>query len=290
MKPPPLRYEGPESLGDAVALLAEAGDEAKVLAGGQSLVPLLNMRMARPTLLVDINRIAGLGTVEAADGGVRVGAVARQSAAEASRVVQTRCPLLAECLPYVGHFVTRNRGTVAGSIAHADASAELPLVLLTLAGSVVAVSARGRRVVPADELFVTHFTTTLEADELIVETLWPGAEQGSGFAFEELAQRTGDYALAMAACALRLEEGRVAAARIGLGAVSDRPTLASEAAALLAGQAVDGSLAREAGAAAARAVEPAGDLHASSAYRRHLTAVLVERAVRRAWRNAQEAA
>ena len=290
MKPPPLRYEGPESLGDAVALLAEAGDEAKVLAGGQSLVPLLNMRMARPTLLVDINRIAGLGTVEAADGGVRVGAVARQSAAEASRVVQTRCPLLAECLPYVGHFVTRNRGTVAGSIAHADASAELPLVLLTLAGSVVAVSARGRRVVPADELFVTHFTTTLEADELIVETLWPGAEQGSGFAFEELAQRTGDYALAMAACALRLEEGRVAAARIGLGAVGDRPTLASEAAALLAGQAVDGSLAREAGAAAARAVEPAGDLHASSAYRRHLTAVLVERAVRRAWRNAQEAA
>ena len=268
MKPPPLRYEGPESLGDAVALLAEAGDEAKVLAGGQSLVPLLNMRMARPTLLVDINRIAGLGTVEAADGGVRVGAVARQSAAEASRVVQTRCPLLAECLPYVGHFVTRNRGTVAGSIAHADASAELPLVLLTLAGSVVAVSARGRRVVPADELFVTHFTTTLEADELIVEIRVPRTGS-AGWAYEKFTRRANDWPIVAAAAV----DGRVALANMAGSVV--RATATEEA---LAG----GASIEEAAALADQGTSPGADMHADQDYRRHLARLLTRRALEKA--------
>ena len=218
------------SVDEAVSALAEGGPDAKVLAGGQSFVPMLNMRIARPALLVDVNRVPGLDGIATENGHLRVGAMCRQRAVERSALARERCPLLASCLPFVGHVATRNRGTVGGSIAHADAAAELPLALVALGGSAVAESPRGRRTIPADDLFVSYFTTALEPDELLVETVWPAARPGEGFAFEELALRHGDYALSMAACALRVEGGAVAEARLVVGAVAARPTVVDVAA------------------------------------------------------------
>jgi CO/xanthine dehydrogenase FAD-binding subunit len=264
VKPAPVAYVRAGTVAEAVEALAEHGDEAKVLAGGQSLVPLLNMRLARPTLLVDINRVGELGNLEPANGALRVGAVVRQNDPALREL-----PLLADCLPHVGHFVTRNRGTVGGSVAHADAAGELPLALLVAGGSVVAESRRGRREIPAEEFFVTHFTTALAADELLVETVWPRPRAGWGYAFEELAQRRGDYALCMAAAAVRVQGGTIAEARVGLGSVVDRPTL------------LDVDPGRP-GESAAAQVEPHGGLHASAAYLTQLVRVLVDRAVARA--------
>ncbi len=283
MKPVPLEYRRVESVEEAVSALAEGGTEAKVLAGGQSFVPMLNMRIARPALLVDVNRVPGLDGIATENGHLRVGAMCRQRALERSALARERCPLLASCLPFVGHVATRNRGTVGGSIAHADAAAELPLALVALGGSAVAESPRGRRTIPADDLFVSYFTTALEPDELLVETVWPAARPGEGFAFEELALRHGDYALSMAACVLRVEGGVVAAARLVVGAVAARPTVVDVP---LAGRAVDATAAQEAAEAARAAVAPSGHLHASADYLRHVTGVLAERAVLRAWEGA----
>jgi len=254
MKPAAFRYERPESVEEAAAILAEHGDEAKVLAGGQSLVPMLNMRLVRPSVLVDVNRLR-LGDVARDDGSWRVGALVRQADRRLLEI-----PLLPECLPHVGHFVTRNRGTVGGSIAHADAAAELPLALTVLGGS--AVTSAGR-VIPAEEFFVTHFTTALEPGELLVETLWPAADLNHRYAFEEVAQRHGDFALCMAA-AVSGPEGL----RVALGSVVDRPTLL----------AVDPA---RPGDSAAEQIEPWGSLHASPAYLRQLARVLVDRVVER---------
>ena len=278
MKPPPFRYLRPASLDEALAALAEHGPEAKILAGGQSLVPLLNFRIARPAVIVDVNGLRELDGVRGDDGTVCVGATVRQSAPELGGI-----PLVAECLPHVGHFVTRNRGTVGGSIAHADAAAELPLALTVLGGDVVVRSAREERVVPAEEFFVGPYTTVLGPGELVVETRWPSFRP-AGTAFEEFALRRGDYALAMAACVLRVEDGAVADARVGVGAVGDRPTLVETP---LPGRPVDAEAAREAGAAAAAAVDPPGNVHAGPEYLRHLTGVVVERAVLRAWEAAR---
>lgn len=283
MKPVPFEYRRAGSVEDAVGLLAEGGADAKVLAGGQSFVPMLNMRIARPALLVDVNRVPGLDAIGAENGHLRVGATCRQRALERSALARERCPLLAACLPFVGHVATRNRGTVGGSIAHADAAAELPLALVALGGSAVAESQRGRRVISAEDFFVSYFTTALEPDELLVETLWPAARPGEGFAFEELALRHGDYALSMASCAVRVEGGVVAEARLAVGAVAARPTLVDIP---LAGRAVDPGAVREAGEAARAAVAPSGHLHASADYLRHVTGVLAERAVLRAWEDA----
>jgi CO/xanthine dehydrogenase FAD-binding subunit len=241
------------------------------------------MRLLRPSLLVDLNGVAGLDGIERANGHVRIGALVRQSGLGESALVRRDCPLLAQCVPLIGHFVTRNRGTVGGSVAHADGAAELPLALVALGGAVVAQSRSGRRELPAEAFFVTHFTTVLEPGELVVETVWPAAAPGTGFAFEELAQRHGDFALVSAACALATEDGRVTEARLCLGAVTDRPTLVELD---LAGRPVDADAARAAGEAARAAVEPYGSMHAGADYLRDLTGVLAERAVLRAWRSA----
>jgi carbon-monoxide dehydrogenase medium subunit len=264
VKPARFEYSRPETLDEALDVLAGRGDEAKVLAGGQSLVPALNMRLVRPALLVDVNRVPGLDSIDEVDGEIRMGAVVRQTALERSPLVRTRVPLAAETVRHVGHFVTRNRGTVGGSIAHADASAELPVALVALGGSVVAASRRGRRRIAAEEFFVTHFTTALEPDELVVETTWPIASEGAGFAFEELAQRRGDFALAMAAACARGADLRVV-----LGSIVDRPTVLE----------VDPE---HPGESAALQVEPWGSIHASPAYLKQLVHVLVDRAVARA--------
>lgn len=256
MKPAPFHYERPETVDEAVALLAEHGDEAKVLAGGQSLVPALNMRLVRPAVLVDINRVLSLDNVASTGGFLRMGATVRQAD---GRVLEH--PLLADALPHVGHFATRNRGTVAGSVAHADPAAELPLCLTLLGGAVRAASARGEREIAASDLFVSHFTTTLEPDELVVETVWPSPRAGWGYAFCELAQRRGDYGLCMAAAAVGDGELHVA-----LGSVVDRPTMLT----------VDHE---RPGESAAAQIEPWGNLHASAGYLKQLVHVLVDRAV-----------
>ena len=291
MKPPPFRYVRPESVEEALAVLAEHGDEARVLAGGCSLVPMLNMRLARPEVLVDVNRIEDLTGVNDSDGTVTTGATVRQAELERSPLLRRALPLPAACAPYIGHFVTRNRGTVGGSLAHADARGELPLALLTLGGSVQVQSRGGRRGIAADDLFVYHFTSSLEPDEMLTEAVWPAAAPGWGYGFAEMAQRHGDFALAMAACALRRRNGVVAEVRLGLGAVADRPLLATEAAGALVGErldcAGDGPVA-EAGRLAAAAADPFDDLHASAAYRRHLVARLSEQVIRQAWASAGE--
>jgi 2-furoyl-CoA dehydrogenase FAD binding subunit len=262
MKPARFDYVRPESVEEAVSVLAQRGDDAKVLAGGQSLVPLLNMRLATPAVVVDINRLP-LNTIAARNGQLAVGATVRQDAPGLWAI-----PLLGDCLPYVGHFATRNRGTVCGSVAHADAAAELPLALLVLGGAVVAASPRGPRTIAADDFFVTHYTTVLEPDELVVETLWPRPRDGWGYAFEELALRHGDYALCMAAAAVRGSE-----ITVGIGSVVDRPTMLD----------VDPE---RPGESAAEQVDPSDGLHASAEYLRHLVRVLVDRAVARARRPA----
>jgi len=254
VKPVAFRYERPESVEEAVALLREHGDEAKVLAGGQSLVPMLNMRLARPSVIVDVNRLP-LADVARDDGTVRVGAVVRQADRRLLEI-----PLLAECLPHVGHFVTRNRGSVGGSIAHADAAAELPLALTVLGGSVVTSAGR---TIAAEDFFVTHFTTVLAPDELLVETIWPAAQPDHRYAFEELSLRHGDFALC-AAAAVRGPSGL----RVAVGSVVDRPTLLE----------VDPE---RPGESAAAQVEPWGTLHASADYLRGLVRTLVDRAVGR---------
>jgi 2-furoyl-CoA dehydrogenase FAD binding subunit len=257
MKPAPFAYARPASLVEALPLLAET--DAKVLAGGQSLVPALNMRLLRPSLIVDVNRIPELDAVTETGGSLRVGATVRQA--------DTRLPAhpaLAAVLPHVGHTVTRNRGTVCGSLAHADAAAELPLALVAAGGTVVAASAHGRREIPADELFVGPYATTLAPDELLVESTWPLPPSGEGFAFEEFSQRGGDFALCMAAARVRGDELRVV-----VGGVTPRPTVLE----------VDPDNAGESGA---DQVEPWGSIHASPAYLKQLVRVLVDRAVARA--------
>jgi 2-furoyl-CoA dehydrogenase FAD binding subunit len=282
VKPASFAYVRAESVDHALETLREHGDGAKLLAGGQSLVPALNMRLARPSVLVDLNRLPGLDEIAEEDGALRIGALARQAAAERSPLVRERCPLLAECLPFVGHFATRNRGTVAGSIAHADAAAELPLVFVALGGVVVT----SRRTIPAEEFFVTHYTTALEPDELVVATTWPRVREGEGWAFEEFTLRHGDFALAAAACLLRVEDGRLAEVRLVAGAVTDRPELLAVQS--LVGESDEAEVARAAGALAAAAVDPPPNLHGSPEYRRRLVAVLVERAVGRAWSRSVE--
>jgi carbon-monoxide dehydrogenase medium subunit len=259
VKPARLEYVRPESLEGAVAELAQGGDDAKVLAGGQSLMPALNMRLLRPALLVDVNRVAGLDVVVTEHGTLRVGATVRQAD---SRLLAH--PALATVLPHVGHTVTRNRGTVCGSVAHADAAAELPLALLACDGSAIAVSARGRRTLPADELFLGPYTTALAPDELLVETVWPKLADDEGFAFDELAQRGGDFALCMAAARVRGDELRVV-----VGSVTPAPTVLE----------VDPE---HPGESAAAQVEPWGSIHATPDYLRHLVRVLVDRVVARA--------
>lgn len=282
MKPVAFDYVDARSLEEALAALAEGGEDAKPIAGGQSLVPALNMRLVRPTLLVDLNR-AGLDGIKA-NGGLHVGATVRQAALQ--RDARTH-PLLREALPYVGHYVTRNRGTVGGSVAHADGAAEIPLCLAALGGSVVAAGPDGRRELTTEQLFVTHYLTTLQPGELIIETIWPHPAAGEGSAFEELALRAGDFALSMVAVVLRRDDGVARDVRVTVGAVSDRPTALAEAAATLEGAPVDATSARRAGAAAAAAVEPHESIHAGPAYLRSITATLVERAALRAWEQAR---
>lgn len=283
MKPPLFDYYDPRTLEEALDLLERYGPEAKVLAGGQSLVPLLNLRLARPSVLVDLNRIPGMDTIRREDGWLRVGAMARQWDVEHAPQVIQNLPILAEALRFVGHPQIRMRGTIGGSIAHADPAAELPALLTCLAGEVVAQRRSGSRVISAGELFVTVLTTSLQPDEILTEVRWPIPPPGTGWAFVELARRHGDYALAGVAALVRLDsDGSVAEARIGITGCGSVPVRAVQAEQALRGARASEKTWEEAGRLAASALDPPSDLHASGEYRRRVAAVLVSRALRSA--------
>lgn len=280
MKPPPFDYHRPASVDEALGVLAEAGPDGKVLAGGQSLIPLLNMRLAAPRCLVDINRVAGLGGIEAGPGGVRVGALARHAAVERSPGAAAAQPLLRQALRLVAHPVIRNRGTVVGSLVHADPSAEMPAVLALLAGSVRLASPAGERDVPAARFFTGPMESALRPGEMAVSAFFPALPERSGTAFHEVARRHGDYAVAGAAAAVTLDEDfRIAAARVACVSAGPVPAVVDVTAAC--GPRPAASVDWDAVAAAVRdRVEPEDDIHATADYRRHLTGVLAVRALR----------
>ncbi len=276
MKPAPFAYLRPRTLEEALEALA-ANEGAKVLAGGQSLVPLLSMRLAAPGMLVDINALPDLGAITVADDGVRVGALARHAAVLADEGARRVQPLLGKALRHVAHPTIRNRGTTVGSIVHADGAAELPAVLRLLDGWVEVASVAGRRTIPAAELFVGPLESSLRHDEIAVSATFPGLRAAEGVAFDEVARRHGDYAMCGVAALVRTEGKQVVAARAAYLSVEDVPTVVDLTAALADG--VDTASLAAAGELALAHLEPVADLHASAAYRAQLVRVLTRRVV-----------
>lgn len=279
MKPAPFEYHLPEDVGQATALLGELGDDGRILAGGQSLLPLMNFRLAQPEHIVDINGLGELDYIRREDGSLAVGAIARQSAVELSGHTRSEVPLLYEALQSVAHPPVRHRGTVVGSVAHADPAAELPAVAVALGAQVTMTGASGSRSVGAEDFFLGPFETVVEPGELVTEVSFPLARPGEGTAFTEFARRHGDFAVAGAAVRLGLEEDRVAGASIVLCAVGPRPMRAAEAERLLEGRVPDADLIEAAARAAAQAVEPGADIHGGTEYRRGVTRSEVRRAL-----------
>lgn len=280
MKPPRFDYHAPESIEEALQLLAGYGDEAKVLAGGQSLVPLLAMRLARPAHVIDVNGIAGLGGIEDRGGYVAFGATVRERAAERADVVREKIPVLAEALPLIGHVAIRNRGTIGGSLAHADASAELPAVAVLTEAEVVVRSVRGERLIAAEDFFQGHFTTAMADDECVVEARVPPTPAHVGWSCTEIARRHGDFALVGAAAMVALDgDGRIGESRISLFGVADRAIRAGKAEAMLRGAQVSEETWSAAAEEATRDLEPASDVHGSGTFRRKLAGVVARRAL-----------
>lgn len=288
MKPAPFEYFRPGSVDEALTLLAEHGGDAKPLAGGQSLIPAMNFRLATPAVLVDLNALADLSYIKDEPSGLRMGGMTRQRTIERSAIVSKRIPLIAETMPHIAHPAIRNRGTIGGSLAHADPAAELPAVMLALQATLTVRSATGTREVPAEEFFIGLFTTAVQPGELLTDIHIPSAAARSGFAFQEISRRHGDFALVGVAAAVQLhEDGKCAEARVALLSVGDRPTLAEQAARILIGQIPSPELIRSAAdAAATRDIDPSSDIHASARYRRQLANVLTRRALERAFQRA----
>jgi CO/xanthine dehydrogenase FAD-binding subunit len=280
LKMPPFEYHAPDTIDEVVALLAEHGDEAKVLAGGQSLLPLLAMRLARPAQVIDINRVSALGDIDERSDEIAFGAMVRERAAERSAAVHARLPLLAEALPFIGHVAIRNRGTIGGTLAHADASAEVPCVVAALDGEMLVRSTRGDRTIPAEEFFQGHFTTTMDDDECLVEVRMPASDPTTGVAFQEIARRHGDFALVGVGAMVSLDDAaRISDCRITLMGVAAVPFRARAAEAALIGASPTADTLAAAAHAATADLEPATDVHGSAAYRAHLATVITRRAL-----------
>jgi len=278
MKPPPFKYFAPTTLDEALSLMAEHGYDAKVLAGGQSLIPTMNFRLAQPEILVDLNHVPELNYIRpAANGGVSVGAMTRQRQVERSDLIAEYVPLVHKTMPYIAHPQIRNRGTFGGSLAHADPASELPAVTTALDARFKIAGPNGERWVPANEFFVDLFTTAIEPEELLVEVELPPVSARTGYAFREVSRRHGDYALVGAAAVVTLDDsGNCQRTRLVYFSVGTGPVEAFQATGLLAGQ----SLSTEAIEAAAETaatqdvIDPPGDIHASADFRRHLVRVL----------------
>ena len=279
MKPISFRYFAPRTVGDALDLLATHGEEGKILAGGQSLVPVMNFRLARPASLIDINRIDALDYVREDGGELRIGALARHARFEAPVAGGALSAFLPEVARHIGHLPIRSRGTFCGSIAHADPASEWCLLAATLDAELVIVSRRGQRSARPNEYFVTALTTTLEPDELLSEIRLPLLDDGWRTGFAEFSRRAGDFALAMCAAFLRFEDGSIVEARIGIGGAADRPSRIAAAEAVLTGTDGGPGILREAANIAAETIDPLEDIHASAEYRRDLVRAMVARAL-----------
>ena len=285
MKPAPFEYCRADTPDEALDLMAEFGSDASVLAGGMSLGPMLNMRLARPAALVDINPVESWCGIAANGDTVETGALCRQVDALDSPLIAQTVPLLAEALPFVGHFQTRNRGTMGGSVCHADPSAEIPLALVVLGGEIV-LERKGRaRTAPARDFFDGIFATSREPEEVATALRWPRKRAGTGYAFDEIAQRHGDFAIGAAAAAATVApDGSLSALSLGLGGIEDRPVTADLSA--FAGAPATSETAAEAASMAADRVDPIEDPKASAAYRRQLVRVLGARVLERAFERA----
>jgi carbon-monoxide dehydrogenase medium subunit len=291
VKPPPFDYSAPTTLDEALALLQELGEDARPLAGGQSLVPLLSLRLARPSHLVDLAGISELACIVVEGDQLVIGAMVRERSAERHDDVRRLAPLLAQALPLIGHPAIRSRGTIGGSLAHADPAAELPAVALLLDAELVAQSRdRGKRTIKAADFFTAFFTTALDPDEILTEVRIQRPPRGTGSAIEEVARRHGDFAMVGATAMVRLEDGKIANARVALTGVSSVPVRATEAETILNGAEPTEEAFGTAAEEAARSLSPPADLHGSSSYRRHLAAVLMRRVLKLAAQRAQEAA
>ena len=288
MKLPPVDYVAPRTVSEAVELLAEHQDDASVLAGGQSLIPLLALRLAHPAVLIDINGIAELSGVSATGGWVAIGAMTREYVAEDSGTVAGAVPLLAAALPLIGHEAIRSRGTIGGSLAHADPAAELPAVARALEAEFVVRSQAGERVIQAVDWFEGYLTTSRHPDELLVTVRFPAAAPGTGVSFQEVARRHGDYAIAGLAASLTLSGGAISDARLAFAGLSDVPVRAASAEDLLAGEGPSAELFDEAARRATEDIDPPADLHGSSDYRRKVAGALARRGLRAAADNAYE--
>lgn len=282
MKPPKFQYWDPRSVDDVVKFLRSHGDEAKVLAGGQSLMPVLAMRLARPDYLVDLNRVAGLDYIREDNGSLHIGALTRQDTVRRSEAVKRMAPLLWKAIPYIGHTAIRYRGTVGGSVVHADPSAELPAVMVALDAEFVVRGSGGRRVIPARDFFVTYFTTAVGPDELLTEIRVPRTPDGVSTAIDELARRHGDFALSGIAAVVDTDGATIKHARVCAFGVDEVPVRLDDVEKLVAGQDATDELLAEAGKRAAASVQPESDIHASGEYRRDMTGVLTRRALRQA--------
>ena len=279
MKPVSFRYFAPRTVDDALDLLATHGEEGKILAGGQSLVPAMNFRLARPTSLIDINRIDALDYVREGGRELRIGALARHARFEAPVTGGALSALLPQVARHIGHLPIRSRGTFCGSIAHADPASEWCLLAATLDAELVVVSRRGQRSLRPNEYFVTALTTTLEPDELLTEIRLPLLDDNWRTGFSEFSRRAGDFALAMCAAFLRFEDGRIVEARIGVGGAIDRPSRIAAAEAVLTGTDGGPGVRHAAGNIAAETIDPLEDIHASAPYRRDLVRAMVGRAL-----------
>lgn len=288
MKLPEVEYEAPTTVAEAIDLLAKHLDEASVLAGGQSLIPLLALRLARPAVLIDINDIAELSGVSATDGRVAIGAMTRDYVAEKSGTVAETVPLLAAALPLIGHEAIRSRGTIGGSLAHADPAAELPAVARALDAEFVVRGPSGMRVIPAAQWFEGYLTTSRRPDELLVEVRFPAATPGTGTSFQEVARRHGDFAIVGLAASLVLSGEVISDARLAFAGVSDVPVRAAAAEDLLVGERPSAELFDEAARRATEGLDPPADLHGPSDYRKTVAATVVRRGLRAAAENARE--
>jgi carbon-monoxide dehydrogenase medium subunit len=283
MKLPAFEYTCPSTLREAVAALASGDGDAKVLAGGQSLVPMMAFRVASPTLVVDLRKLSELRRIDITDAGVRLGAMARWRDIEDDARLDTAHPLLKAAIREVAHYQIRNRGTVGGSIAHADPAAEMPGIAVTCDAEIAVVGRAGERTIRADDMFIAPLTTALAADEIIVEIRLPAWPSGRRWAFKEFARRRGDFAMAGTALFYDTDAGGKACnAHVGAIGVGDRPQRLAAAEAEINGRLVDIAVSERAGAAASAAVTPQSDIHASAAYRKALLGTLVERALQSA--------
>jgi carbon-monoxide dehydrogenase medium subunit len=285
MKPAPFKYYAPPTVPEALNYLAEFGYDAKILAGGQSLIPTMNFRLARPAVLIDLNRIKELFYINPDNnGGLRIGAMTRERQVELSALVAERAPLVAETMPYVAHEQIRNRGTFGGCMAHADPAAELPTIAVATKASIKVRGKSGERVIPAEDFFLSLFTTVMQPDEILTEVIIPPMPPRTGWSFMEVARRHGDYALIGVAATVTLNaEAQCEEARLVYVSAGDRPENAQTATGLLKGQSLTAeAIEAAADTAATKDVAPGADIHATTAYRRHLVRVLTRKALTQA--------